>query len=665
MRLHSVGIVAALLASVAQAAPAAKSRALPAAEPVPGKGVAPAWVTDVPVPKPVAKRKDAPAQVLLIDGQTLFGKNGATTFVRTVVTPQTMAGLQAIGTVAWPWEANRTTITFNRLEIRRAGQVIDLLKDAKLRVLERETSMEQSRFDGLRTVVMPVPGLQLGDELTVALTYSERPGARIGAPETIANALSGRGTALTRTRYIVPAELGIRTHFAATAPKPVVSQGPLGTDYVFAEANAPEVKFPDFVRPKDKLSDIQFSSYRSWAEVAATQTALYRAARKVPAGSPVLAEADRIADTIKSPEERMMAALRLTQDQVRYVAVLLGNGAYKPTAAEETWASKYGDCKAKTALLLALLDRLQIKAEPMLARSSAGDILADRLPSLESFDHIIVRAQIGAKPYFLDATDYGQRVVDEVTGSSLFYGLPVVEGANLERLPRIALIKPSLESELTWDATRGLTGNLPFTARVTFRGAAAAAMRAKLAQAETSEAFETQLKDQMPGVNNKDLELVSKVDDAATGLYVATFTGSAEPGWEETDDPKGYRLAFDNNAARWNVKFDRDSGDFKDLPVQLNDTFWQQETETVLLGAAKGFKVEAKPMDSVVGGAHITRNVRLEADRAVAVTTFRHLKESISAKEARDAPTTLSNIADDTAELVAPRSYKPPRVSVK
>src|SRR3546814_6282045 len=76
-----------------------------------------------------------------------------------------------------------------------------------------------------------------------------------------------------------------------------------------------------------------------------------------------------------------------------------------PATAEETWQRRYGDCKGKTALLLALLARLGIEAEAVLANNSGGDDgLDERLPNPGMFDHVLVRARIDGKTYWLDGT---------------------------------------------------------------------------------------------------------------------------------------------------------------------------------------------------------------------------------------------------------------------
>ena len=66
------------------------------------------------------------------------------------------------------------------------------------------------------------------------------------------------------------------------------------------------------------------------------------------------------------------AALALVQDQVRYVFLGMNEGALVPADAEETWTRRFGDCKGKSALLVALLRALDIDAEPVAVNALAG-----------------------------------------------------------------------------------------------------------------------------------------------------------------------------------------------------------------------------------------------------------------------------------------------------
>ncbi|PNB40097.1 transglutaminase, partial [Pseudomonas sp. FW305-130] len=81
------------------------------------------------------------------------------------------------------------------------------------------------------------------------------------------------------------------------------------------------------------------------------------------------------------PKRQTAAALRLVQDQVRYFAQGMNGGNYVPQTPDKTWSTSYGDCKAKTLLLLTLLRAMKIEAEPVSANIGLGDIVPDRLPS--------------------------------------------------------------------------------------------------------------------------------------------------------------------------------------------------------------------------------------------------------------------------------------------
>ena len=82
---------------------------------------------------------------------------------------------------------------------------------------------------------------------------------------------------------------------------------------------------------------------------------LYARAATLEENSPLRAEIERIRAENPTPAGQAAAALRLVQQQIRYVALSMGEGGYVPASADDVWRARYGDCKGKTALLLALL----------------------------------------------------------------------------------------------------------------------------------------------------------------------------------------------------------------------------------------------------------------------------------------------------------------------
>ncbi|MGX7926701.1 transglutaminase domain-containing protein [Tsuneonella sp. HG094] len=181
---------------------------------------------------------------------------------------------------------------------------------------------------------------------------------------------------------------------------------------------------------------LEFSDFPSWTAVSARFSTLFDESRRLEAGSPLKTEAARIAAQHATTRARAAAALSLVQEQVRYVYVGLDGGNYRPATAEETWRRRYGDCKGKTALLLALLDELGIPAQAVVVSNTGSDDgLSERLPNPGLFDHVLVRATIDGERLWLDGTLPG--VFEMGTKPVVFYRsvLPLSkEGTPLEKL---------------------------------------------------------------------------------------------------------------------------------------------------------------------------------------------------------------------------------------
>ena len=142
---------------------------------------------------------------------------------------------------------------------------------------------------------------------------------------------------------------------------------------------------------------------------------------------------------------------------MRYVYIGLNGGNLKPASADETWKRRYGDCKGKTVLLLAMLKEMGIEAAPVLVNTAGiDDGLGERLPNPGLFDHVVVRAMIGDHAYWLDGTL--PAVVPPSTEPFLPYRavLPLTaDGSDLVVLPWRPLSRPAELTVLDLDARAG------------------------------------------------------------------------------------------------------------------------------------------------------------------------------------------------------------------
>lgn len=630
-----------------------------AAEPVPKIAPAPAWVTPSELPVP-PKASEGPIQFLLSSSQERVFASGIENYVEYAAIPLNAAGLQALGNIIVPWNIARADLTIHKVAIRRAGKDVDVLKASDVMVMRRENNLEKAILDGIRTVVIPAKGLEVGDTLNVAFSYVTRASEMARRPEEIQTLAGKIHIQKVERRFLVPDDVKIAWKIAPAVPLPAISKSNGVADYRFSATDVQPLKVPSFAPGRYKQPIIQLSGYSSWSDIANQMVPLFKTARRLRPNSPLIGETAKIAAESQDPGKRLLGALRLAQDRVRYVALLLGDGAYVPSSADETWERRFGDCKGKVAVLLALLDELGIVAEPMLVSNDHDDRLAEHLPSLFMFDHVIVRARIGSTDYFLDPTDYGQRTLNELRIPTFSHGLPLRNGGMLEPLSQGSLDAPVREVWLTWDATRTDEGKYPFEATLTLRGSVAATMRAKLAAETEPSKVEKDLKDMVPNLENDALLIVDKNPEASDGTFVVKFKGTAPMDWSPFEGKRETRYSFSNATVRWDANFDREEGPGRDWPVFLAARpYWERLTETVILpDGGKGYSVEANEVDKTVAGSVIQRTTRIEGGRAITVSDFRHVRREISAQEARSATPILEGVAEDYAYIIGPPERK-------
>jgi tetratricopeptide (TPR) repeat protein/transglutaminase-like putative cysteine protease len=634
------------------------------AEPTPTIAPPSSWVRETPAPPSDAANKDLPVQVLLSSLQQRIGPDGAETYLHTVAIPQTTAGLQAVGTIAIPWNSERSDLTIHHALIRRGQQSVDLLKGQELVVLRRENNLESSTLDGVRTVALQAAGLEIGDQVDLAFSYRDRSGTIGIKPESITIVSEQAPIGILERRYLIADGAKVEWRADSSLSEIKTSKKAGQTELDFVRRKYVPASWATNVPARYKFPAIQLTSYSSWADVAQVMLPLYDKARKPEPASPLVAMADDIAKTHATPEARMLAALRLTQDKVRYVALQLGESAFIPSTADQTWSRRFGDCKGKTAMLLALLDRLGIAADPVLTSTEESSLLGGRLPSLYAFNHVVVRARLNGRDFVLDPTSYGQRTLEELSSPGYEWGLPIVAGAQLWKVPEALPTRPLSESEIVWDASKGFDQQVPFTATLTYRGSMAAMLRALQAAAPDRTTIEKYLKDSVPVIDS-DLIAISAIEpEGSQGEYVVRLTGKSPMRWSR--DVAGREYAFSNDVPDWDAEFDRSDGPSKELPVQLAANVWLRSSEIVVLprGGA-GFSVKGRPIDSTVAGTEIKRSARIIGDRAVVTADFRRLTDEITASEARAAEPVIKRIATDYAYVVAPKDYVITQAEVK
>jgi Tfp pilus assembly protein PilF len=365
------------------------------------RGPAPIWAAPsalLPLPEAVS----GPLFVRRNDLEVHLGDDGEAQYVGYRIKILDSSALQ-LGNISIAWNPINGAPIIHEIKLFRDGQVIDALKDSSFEILRREDQLEAARLDGTLTAVLRVPDLRVGDELEVDLTtFAKDP--------TLGRNYSGLLT-------LAPNPSPGRYHLGLSweqGHQPNLKATPDLTAAMLKGERAVDLRWDNPAStspPKDAPMRyrwqrvLEYTDFADWAALSRHFAPLYVKAATLAADSAIKREASRIAAAHASPLERASAALKLVQQDVRYIYVGLNGGNLTPAKADETWQRRYGDCKGKTTLLLALLAELGIEAEPVLvSTSSIDDGLDQRLPLPDFFDHVLVRARIDGATYWLDGT---------------------------------------------------------------------------------------------------------------------------------------------------------------------------------------------------------------------------------------------------------------------
>ncbi|WP_265530492.1 DUF3857 domain-containing protein [Sphingomicrobium marinum] len=504
------------------------------------RGPVPEWV-EASDPLPVPAQSDGAFFVQRQDSLIHLTGKGQWTYSGQRIHITHPQALEA-GNVAIVWNPAAGSPVVHSLLIHRDGTAIDVLENSDFEILRREDQLELAILDGLLTAVLRVPDLRVGDAIELEYT--------------------------TPSHDPTFGQQSFGIMFLADAPPP----GRFKLAVSWDEGQAPNVRFtddfgvdversknsltvdtvnPDVLNPPSGAPPrfnwtrlIEYSDFKDWADVSRTLFPLYRETAKLAADSPLKAEAARIMAAHGTPMARAQAALKLVQQQVRYIYVGLNGGNLKPATADETWQRRYGDCKGKTVLLLALLDELDIQAEPVLASNAGADDGFDsRLANPGLFDHVLVRATIDGEQYWMDGTLPPVATASTDPALPYKFTLPLAsKGAALEKLPWKPATLPDEMGIFDIDASEGFDKPARKTQTMLKRGIEGLNEYLQLSAVPAAQ-LENSIRNNFIGSGGWDtIESVSYHYDVETRASILQIVGTGPVDWDGEDGLRSLSL---------------------------------------------------------------------------------------------------------------------------
>lgn len=407
-RLPSPACVGALLVL----AFATGSSVLAAGEPF---GVAPpgTWVRPLvpPTDATAASPESAGVHYLVFDRQIRAGRGEREDYFQVVWKVESTAGLQDASEIEIGFDPTFERLVIHHARVLRGGRAVWSFSRAEVLLADTEQDTEARLYNGERTATIPVKGLRVGDSVDYAYTLQGVNPVLGGHFDSVLGFEYSRPVDRVHRRLVWQRDAQLRINPRGDVPRPAVTKAARETVYdwdrLHSRAARSEERTPSWFVSRAR---VELSDFAGWTEVARRAETLFAV---VDAPAPALDALVRGWNLSTASEDaRIDKAVRFVQDEVRYLGLEMGPHSHQPHAPAETLERRFGDCKDKSALLVALLRRLGVKAWPALASTTERQGLDDRLPSLFAFDHAIVALRAGTSLQFVDATasEQGGRV---------------------------------------------------------------------------------------------------------------------------------------------------------------------------------------------------------------------------------------------------------------
>lgn len=247
-----------------------------------------------------------------------------------------------------------------------------------------------SMYYGTRTHQLRFPALERGDvveiEYSLSPTLSSSPyGSYFGELVFFAG---DRPAELKRYVLIAPARQTIYAHAEKLQPAAVTARGDSRISVWEARHVAGLVREARSPGMTELAPYLHVSTFAGWQQLGRWYADLIRPQFALDA--PLQQALTSLLAGKHSDREKIAAIQDFVLRSTHYVAQEFGVYSYKPYPVAQTYARRFGDCKDKASLMIALLRAGGIEAQIALVRTrSLGDVITQPA-SVALFDHAIV-----------------------------------------------------------------------------------------------------------------------------------------------------------------------------------------------------------------------------------------------------------------------------------
>ncbi len=520
-------------------------------------------------------------------------------------------------------DANYEHLIFHELGVIRKGKFIDKLGSTKIEALRSENNMQSLIYDGTSTITAILNDVRVGDILRYAYTV-EGSNPVFGSEIEI-----GQGT-----QYKFNINRIAFTMHTSIDQNMQVRTNDVSNDFALVETENNGIR--TFSWSSDKVKELKYvedepawtaidpyftlSTIEGWEDVVNWMLPHYsKPETQNKELADIAAMIERRHDTT---EAKIGAALQWVQREVRYFGIELGTNSHNPSSADTTLNRRFGDCKDKTVLLIAILDKLGVDAQPALVDTDEylrNDNYAYRI---KAFNHVIVHLELDGKSHFIDPTlDTQNGDLGHFREPDFGKALIIAEGENALRnmnedsdLYKVVISKKLVISDVD-DTEAQLTVN---TRRSKY---SADYFRGKLQDFGYSEMSDRYLDYYREYYNRLISVKPMKYDEYPQNNSIVVERYAVDDLWSKDEDNQwSYELYMDEIRGYLNLP---DTPKYRDRPYRISHPIDISETSVIQLPESAR-NIAAEHAQETVSNDYFTLRVNVKQDPDSRLITFEH-----------------------------------------
>ncbi|MFP7655191.1 hypothetical protein [Chryseobacterium proteolyticum] len=299
----------------------------------------------------------------------------------------------------------------HRISVLREGVLIDKIPDTKIKVLDSENQSSGGILSSNKKINITIKDLRLYDILILedsrVKAFTDRDFLRKEfskyvwvSPDNYWAYGSYQFTFVNEREEPVAYKKVFFRDEQGNVLKPETHHLKKGERFVIREEN--------YINPVDASREIfpfiDFATESNWKDLSNYIAPIYEEIYNKSSLKDFAPKLVEKLDAISNQDEKLQFAIEYVQNNIYYIFNADEMNGHKPQEPSVTYENKQGDCKAKCVLLKVVLDYIGVDSSVVLVNYHTDYYIKYYLPSLLSFNHVVVKINYKGEEYFIDAT---------------------------------------------------------------------------------------------------------------------------------------------------------------------------------------------------------------------------------------------------------------------